>query len=194
VVYHGAAGWTAARRIEELIGVPAVFADYQVRFGFPLLDLSRMSDEEIRGAPILQSVLRLLKYGRGERLPGKYADILRLMARSLTDREVKFWLEAFGVYVMAVNQNMNLEDLDQIVQSVFPTQIEPGSIADRLIKQSREEGWEEGSEKGILAGRIQTLQEMLGDQVSSKGELLDLDVTILNQTTVALQERLRRRQ
>lgn len=59
VVYHGETEWTMARRMEELVQCPADMADFQVRFGFPLLDLTGVSDEEIRGIPILQSVLHL---------------------------------------------------------------------------------------------------------------------------------------
>ncbi len=48
--------------------------------------------------------------------------------------------------------------MDRILQSVFPTQIELGSIADRMIKQGREEV----VEKGVVIGEIQKLQEKIG--------------------------------
>jgi hypothetical protein len=181
-------------------------ADYQVRFRFPFLDLGRLPDEEIRGVPILQSVLQLLKYGRGPELPDRYADILRILASVLSEQNVRTWLEAFGVYVMGVNRFMSLEEMDRIVQSVFPTQIEPGSIADRLIKQGeekgreegreqgREQGREEGVEKGLIIGKVQTLQELIGDQVSPIEKLLALNIQQLERTLLGLQERLRQRQ
>lgn len=83
--------------------------------------------------------------------------------------------------------------MDRIVQSVFPTQIEPGSIADRLIKQGREEGREEGVEKGVVVGKIQTLQELVGDPVSSRAVLLAVDLSELEQSLAELQRRLRKR-
>lgn len=61
VVYHGEAGWTAARSLHELLGSPQELAEYQVDFRFPLMDLSGLNDDEIDGNPILQSTLRLLK-------------------------------------------------------------------------------------------------------------------------------------
>jgi len=198
VVYHGETEWTLARRIEELVQCPAVMSDFQVRFGFPLLDLTRMSDEEIRGVPILQCVLHLLKYGRGPELSQHYAEILRILASVRSEQNVRTWLEAFGIYVMGVNRFMSLEEMDRIVQSVFPTQIERGSIADRLIKQGeekgREEGREEGVEKGLIIGKVQTLQELIGDQVSPIEKLLELDIPRLEQMLFGLQDRLRRRQ
>ncbi len=51
----------------------------------------------------------------------------------------------------------------QTLKSVFPTQFEPGSLADRLLIQGREEG--------KLAGKIQTFQELLlGEPVSTDDE------------------------
>ncbi|MDP1563534.1 MAG: Rpn family recombination-promoting nuclease/putative transposase [Pirellulaceae bacterium] len=190
VVYHGETEWTVPRRIEDLVQCPDVLGESQIRFGFPLLDLTRMSDEEILGVPILQSVLHLLKYGRGEQLPKRYAGILRILIGSVTKQEIESWLQAFRIYVMGVSKHMSIEDMDRIVQSVFPTQIEPGSIADRLIKQ----GEEQGAEKGLVGGKIQTLQELVGDSVSSKEELMALPISELEQTLLGLQRRLRQRQ
>ncbi|KAA1260659.1 putative transposase [Rubripirellula obstinata] len=62
VVYHGETGWTAARKLADLIDGPEALSAYQVNFEFPLLDLNRLSDQEIDGEPILRSSLRLLKY------------------------------------------------------------------------------------------------------------------------------------
>ncbi|MBL8854040.1 MAG: Rpn family recombination-promoting nuclease/putative transposase [Planctomycetaceae bacterium] len=194
VVYHGASPWTVARHIEDSVPCPAALADYQVRFRFPLLDLGRLPDEEIRGVPILQCVLHLLKYGRGPELSQHYAEILRILASVRSEQNVRTWLEAFGIYVMGVNRFMSLEEMDRIVQSVFPTQIESGSIADRLIKQGEEEGREEGVEKGLIIGKVQTLQELIGDQVSPIEKLLELDIPRLEQMLFGLQDRLRRRQ
>jgi len=68
VVYHGESGWSAARRLGELIRYPEGLAEYQVEFVFRLLDLSQLSDAKVTGSPVLQSTLRLLKYSRGRQL------------------------------------------------------------------------------------------------------------------------------
>ncbi len=91
-------------------------------------------------------------------MPKRYAGILRRLIGSLTERELESWLQAFRIYVIGVNQHMSIEDMDRILQSVFPTQIELGSIADRMIKQGREEV----VEKGVVIGEIQKLQEKIG--------------------------------
>ena len=209
VVYHGEREWSVARSIEELISAPAALSRYQVQFGFPLLDLSEMSDEEIEGEPILQSTLRLLKYGRSRELPSKLRQILELVANSASVGGIAGWIQAIGVYVMAVNKEIGSEELKRIVQSVFPTQIEPGSLADRLLTQGRQEGLEQGLERGLeqglergleqgmergkLTGKIQTLQELVGYQVTPDEELRKQSINDLVVLIQDLQERLRNR-
>jgi len=152
VVYHGESRWTVARQMSELIPAPPALAEYQVQFGFPLLDLSQLSDDEIPGEQLLQSALALLKYSRSSQLPKKLQRILQLLGSSLGNQPIEVWIHAIGVYVMAVNKQIGSEELSRIVQSVFPTQIEPGSLADRLLKQGREEGLEKGLEQGLEQG------------------------------------------
>jgi|694.fasta_scaffold00576_40 flagellar biosynthesis/type III secretory pathway protein FliH len=42
---------------------------------------------------------------------------------------------------------------------VFPTQIEPGSIADQLLKRGRQEGFEEGRQEGFEEGWQEGFEE-----------------------------------
>jgi len=90
---------------------------------------------------------------------------------------------------MSVNNNIDSQQYKQTLKSVFPTQFEPGSLADRLLIQGREEGREEGK----LGGKIQMLQELLGDAVTSDEDLLTRDRDTLTAELAALQSRLRRR-
>ena len=61
-------------------------------------------------------------------------------------------------------------------------------------KQEGEQlGLAKGREEGKLAGKIQTLQELLGDAVSTDDELLSRDRETLRTELATLQARLRRR-
>ena len=83
MVYHGEAGWSAARSLAELIPVPEGLAEYQIGLRLPLLDLSQLSDEDIAGEPVLRTTLGLLKYSRSQHLVSKLGDLLRQIAQSL---------------------------------------------------------------------------------------------------------------
>jgi predicted transposase/invertase (TIGR01784 family) len=189
VVYHDASAWTAADSFRGLLDAPPVLLDYQLQFRFAVLDLCRVSDRRLLGEPILQSVMRLLKYGRDHRLRVKLRGILELLRSASRDVNVDRWVEAFGVYVMAVNKSLEKDELNAMIQSVFPTQIEPGSLAARLIEQ----GLEQGLERGNLEGRIQTLQGVLGDPVATVDELRGADLHDLELLCLVLQERIRDR-
>ena len=189
VVYHGESGWSAARSMQELVGGPRELAEYQVDFRFRLMDLSVLQDHEIGGNLILKSTLRLLKYSRSHHLIEILGEILRLIVQLLPGHQGEEWVRAIGVYVMSVNKDMNEAEYKQTLKSVFPTQFEPGSLADRLLTQGREEGLE----RGKMAGKIQLIQELLGEEVAPDDILRDLDEIALANQLVELQQRLRAR-
>ncbi|WP_372720521.1 PD-(D/E)XK nuclease family transposase [Novipirellula sp.] len=61
------------------------------------------------------------------------------------------------------------------------------------ISGAREEGRVIGREEGIIVGRIQTLQELLGDTPMTTAELAELHLDALTTQLNALQQRLRDR-
>lgn len=189
VVYHGERPWSAARSLQELLNAPSALAEYQVDFRFPLLDLGKLSDSEITGEPILQSTLRLLKYSRSQQLVGMLGGLLLRIAHALPESQLPEWIKAIGVYVMSVNKNIDSQEYKQTLKSILPVQFEPGSLADRLLIQGREEGREEGK----LTGKIQMLQELLGDLPTTDAELEGCDIDTLTTRLAELQQRLRDR-
>jgi len=111
--------------------------------------------------------------------------------------DIELWVRTIGVYVMAVNKEIGQVEFGNIVTSVFPTQIEPGSLADRLLKEGEEEGMEKGMVKGIekgkLVGKVQTLQELLNVSVSPDVELRERSLEELVMLVDQLRQQLRRR-
>jgi predicted transposase/invertase (TIGR01784 family) len=206
VVYHGERPWSAARSLQELLNAPSALAEYQVDFRFPLLDLGELPDSGIAGEPILQSTLRLLKYSRSRQLVGMLGELLLRIAQALPESQLPQWIKAIGVYVMSVNKNIDAQEYKQTLKSILPVQFEPGSLADRLLIQGREEGRQEGRQegreegeqiglkKGKLAGKIQMLQDLLGDTPTTDAEFQICDIDTLTTRLADLQQRLRARQ
>jgi predicted transposase YdaD len=60
-------------------------------------------------------------------------------------------------------------------------------------EEGREEGRQEGRAQGATIGKIQLLQQLLGDQEQATSELLKLDEARLSLLLAALQARLRSR-
>ena len=61
------------------------------------------------------------------------------------------------------------------------------------LSGARQKGLEQGMEKGMLAGRIQTLQEQMGEPVSTEAALLASETTALIAQNTELQKQLRDR-
>ena len=93
---------------------------------------------------------------------------------------------------MSVNKNMDSQQYKQTLKSVFPTQFEPGSLADRLLIQGREEGREEGR-KSVIA-TVRMLEELLNEPVSTVDTLMTHSLNALTTRLTELQHRLRDRQ
>ncbi len=202
LVYHGESGWTAAKSFRELVSCPEALAEYQIVFQPLLLDLSQLDDEQVEGDPVLRSTLRLLKYSRSKHLVTKLGEILHLMASALPTTVLPQWIHAIGVYVMSVNKQIDSQQYKQTLKSVFPTQFEPGSLADRLLIQGREEGREEGRQegeqlgfaKGKLTAKIQMLQELLGDHPTTDEQFELQGIDAITAQLAELQNRLRDRE
>ena len=60
-------------------------------------------------------------------------------------------------------------------------------------EEGLEKGREEGLEKGKLVAKIQTFQELLGDEISTDAELLNLGLDAMRRDLELLQQRLRKR-
>ena len=134
-----------------------------------------------------------LQESRSEPLAETLGELLRLIAQSLPQDRLPEWIQAIRVYIMSVNKNIDSQQYKQTLESVFPTQFEPGSLADRLLIQGREEGREEGLERGKLAGKIQLIQELLGDKTTPESELNECAIDTLTTKLVDLQKRIRDR-
>jgi predicted transposase YdaD len=78
------------------------------------------------------------------------------------------------------------------IEKLFHTQVEPGSIADRFIKQGRQEDIKKGRLEGEIH-LIQTLQEILGLPVSDGATLEDQSLEDLQAITGELRQQFRDR-
>ncbi len=192
VIYHGQEAWTAPVRLEELIGGPRRFFEYGVRMAYPVLDIGRIPDDSLASEPFLQSVLGLLKYSRRRDFEDKPEFLLRCLLRSGTTELQTEHLDAVVVYITTVSPLIPIEKLKMTIEKLFHTQVEPGSIADRFIKQGRQEGRQEALKEGEIH-LIQTLQEISGLPISDPAILQDRSLEQLQAIATELRQQIRDR-
>ena len=192
VIYHGQEPWTAPISLEELIGGPRRFFEYGVRMAYPVLDIGRIPDDSLASEPFLQSVLGLLKYSRRRDFEDKLEFLLRCLLRSGTTELQTEHLDAVVVYITTVSPLIPIEKLKMTIEKLFHTQVEPGSIADRFIKQGRQEGRQEALKEGEIH-LIQTLQEISGLPISDPAILQDRSLEQLQAIATELRQQIRDR-
>ena len=204
VIYHGQEAWSAPVGLEELIGGPDVLFEHGVRMAYPVVDIGQIPDELLATDPFLQSVLGLLKYSRKRNFEDKLEIFLRCLLEIGTAELQTEHLDAVLVYVSTVSPSIPMETLAMTIQKIFPTQIEPGSIADEYMKkgrlegiqEGRQEGKQEGLKEGLKEGQIQliqTLQEILGLPVSDASTFHDRSLDQLQAITTELRQQVRER-
>jgi predicted transposase/invertase (TIGR01784 family) len=194
VIYHGQEAWAAPVSLEELIGGPSILFEHGVRMAYPVVDIGQIPDELLATDPFLQSVLGLLKYSRKRNFEDKLEFFLRCLLEIGTAELQTEHLDAVLVYVTTVSPSIPLETLAMTIQKIFPTQIEPGSIADEYMKKGRQEGKQEGLKEGLKEGQIQliqTLQEILGLPLSDASTFQDRSLDQLQAITAELRQQVR---
>jgi predicted transposase/invertase (TIGR01784 family) len=192
VIYHGQEAWTAPVSLEELIGGPSRLFQYGVQMAYPVVDIGRIPDESLARDPFLQSVLGLLKYSRRRDFEEKLEFLLQCLLKSGTIEVRQEHVEAIFVYISSASPLIPLEKLTMTIEKLFHTQVEPGSIADRFIKQGRQEGRQEGLKEGEIH-LIQTLQEIFGLPISDPAMLQDRSLEQLQAITTELRQQIRDR-
>lgn len=176
VLHHGQQQWQLPSSLGELLhgyaGLPEEVKVYVPNYNFLLYDVSRYSDEEIKGNAQLRILLTLFR-------DLKTTDSIKqdlAISRSLyylSELEMKQtglgYLETVMRYIFAVAQNLTKQDLTNIMKKIETTTPEGSDIVMTLAEILRQEGLEQGLKKGLEQGmeqgmeqaKIQTVQKLI---------------------------------
>jgi predicted transposase/invertase (TIGR01784 family) len=139
VIYHGRRAWRIPVDFGALFTGPESLRPFHPAFQYMLFDLSAYSDDEIRGAVIMQATLLVMKHifdpGLAERLP----EILKLL-RELTRQETGLqYLYTLLRYVSQGSNNISVTAIRQAVKTAFSMQGGDfmGTAAQEWIEEGR---------------------------------------------------------
>ena len=162
VLYHGRQRWAAGIRLVDLIQGPAVrLARYIPDFEFILIDLTRYSDEEIKGTLLARTFLVLLKYIFSPELKKKLPEILSLFFELEKQETGLKSLETYLTYLFNATDDITSETFMDIIEKTNPHQ-KGGAImtlAEQFFEKGRLEGEKKGLQKGRLEGEERGLQQ-----------------------------------
>lgn len=155
VVYHGETEWKVSSRFQAIVDLPAAMAGHVPHFEYLIWDLSRYSDEDIKGGVLLRVTCLLMKHifskDVGDRLPGIF-DLLKGLMGKRTGLQ---YLEAALRYVLSGASHVKKED---VVHALKHIPMEEGGDLMATLAQK----WiDQGMEKGIVEGAREMVQEAI---------------------------------
>ncbi len=117
LLYHGPRKWKSPTRFSALFHGPGdALAEYIPDFEYILYDLSRYSDEEIKGSIMLRVVMLLFKHIFDPDLRDKLPGILSLM-QDLMDHDTGLkYLETLLIYLFNTMDDLEVDEIKGFVE------------------------------------------------------------------------------
>jgi predicted transposase/invertase (TIGR01784 family) len=181
VMYHGAAPWSAPRTFDALLDVPPgmqpALDPYLVRFGYLLIDLSEISDDELRSRAMMTALGKLVamcfKHARTRadfvELLGRWIDVVREVVGAPNGLQALEWVLR---YILQVSENIQREALQALLERELGPEAKDTivTVGQQLIEQGRQQGIEQGRQQGFQEMLLHLLRQRFGDEVDDQIE------------------------
>ena len=182
LVYHGTGRWTTARTIDELLAGPRTLRRFHPHFDLPMLDLSRVPDDQMPHSPLLRAGLLLLKYVDAPDFGDRVVRIIPEAVADTTNALRLQWLRAALTYARLASSQFREEQLRQLVSNLRDPESRDFTMTlteELHLKGKAEgkmEGIAEGRQEGVLVGQIQQCQKMLHRPMTATEDLFQLPI------------------
>jgi hypothetical protein len=181
VVYHGQSRWSVASNLAALFNIPPALSRFIPDYEYWLCDVSRYSDEEIKGEVILRVGLLLLKYIWQENLGQRLGSILSLLLELFEQETGLEYLQTILRYVSGSTDRISEDELKQVVTELFR---EGETIMPTLAEQWMERGRLQGLEQGRREAALNLLRRFLHHRFGIPLDHFDNEFQILNLTAI----------
>ncbi len=175
VLHQGPEEWTVTQRFEDLFEIPEgeqqALLEYLPKFRYALLDLSQADPGKEEGDAQLRIGLQLMKLAR-EKQTIAFFQWLNEVFGDRCDSFPEHFIEKALLYAYCTDDTLDVETVYRSFEGSPKTQKKAMSFAEKLIEQ----GKAEGENRGVLLGKVQLLEEMVGVGVDSKASLAEMDV------------------
>jgi hypothetical protein len=186
VLHPGPGKWGKVRRLADLINVPPRMEKWARTFmpdcGFIVVELAGLPLEKLADGHLARAILGALQ---GERLGlmdiRKISHLIDELFADSDQMAAKAIAKQLWTYILRCSELKNRE-IGQIVAAHVPIEHKKifMSTAERLKHEGILEGLERGIERGELIGRIQVMQEILGEKMTPRKNLIGKPLAQLN--------------
>ncbi len=162
VVYHGRKGWEGRTDLAAMVAgyeeLPPELKKMVPNYAYLLYDLTRYSDEEIKGEVRLRILLSVFRdifvkdrqeFRESVLKAGEYLEQLEDKEKGLE------YFEIFMRYVFSARADMTMADLKEIVEQMEANYPEGSALTMTLAELLIEEGEARGEARGIAKGEAQ---------------------------------------
>ncbi len=167
LLYHGPRKWNIKENFSAMIKGPVdIMADYIPDFRYILYDLSRYSDEDIKGTIMARVVMLIFKHISNpkfaDRLPGIF-----FLLKDLSEKETGLqYFESLIKYIFSNVEDITAEQFHTIVSKTLSE--DKGDVIMALADKLRNEGREKWLGQGLLEGLEVAVSIKFGDTDDSK--------------------------
>ena len=163
VVYHGTAEWRVGLDLSSLFHTPPELEPYTPNYQFWLCDLSRYSDDEIKGAVLLQMTLLALKYALRPDLRDRLNAILALGVELSHKQSGLEYFATLLRYLVQASDRITENDLQDALEEALPGKGEQvmTTIAEQWLEQGIQRGLKQGLARGMEQGQQLGIREGL---------------------------------
>ncbi|MDQ2087085.1 Rpn family recombination-promoting nuclease/putative transposase [Herbivorax sp. ANBcel31] len=166
VVYHGSDEWKIKTTLGEMIKgygeLPEDVKKYMPDYEYLLYDLSKYTDEQIKGEVQLRILLTIFRdiFSKDSKVVRKTVLRAAEYLKELDDRQTGIeYFETFMRYILNARQRLTKEDVNDIVENIEKTYPEGSEVVMTLAEQLKEEGKLKGIEEGKLKGKQEGFEE-----------------------------------
>ena len=168
VFYHGCERWQVSAEFGELVAAPEALRRYVPAFRYELCDLSRYSDDELKGEVGLRAALLLMKHIFDDAPAAHVEKALRLLFEALGPKTGLESIEAYLRYVVGASDRLGAEEFKALLDRLDP---ELGgemmlTLAEQWKNEGKIEGKIEGKNEGKIEGKIEGLRSGAREDVN----------------------------
>lgn len=191
VIYHGQDEWNLKSTLGEMIKgyeeIPKDLRKYVPNYEYLLYDLSKYTDEEIKGEAQLRIILSLFRdiFTKDNRKIKNTVIRAIEYLRELEDKQTSIeYFETFMKYILNVGQKLTKKDIDDIITRIENSYPEGSEVVMTWAEQLREEGKLKGIEEGEVRALSKTAIRLLTKKfgqlpVEVRTKLQSLDIVTL---------------
>jgi predicted transposase YdaD len=189
VVYHGEKVWDEPTSLRDKIDAAEDLLDFVPDMRAILVDLSQLKSAFLPNFPELEARIRALQIARSKELSAQsLVEIFKLLPYWEKIHSQMDALNDIMIYLCSVLDSQNLELLEFAFQAGQLPQSE--KKMPNCLEALLERGRNQGLERGLLIGRIRTLQQVLAQPAMTSQDSLLLSLEELQTLAAKLESQL----